>query len=640
MKVRNILIIITAVLLIVSTVVFSVFMGSQLDTTAKTMYETYLHDMSAVQSSGLDLYLDNTLSSFKSLLEVSAVKNYTSGTYSASSSQYKAAEEYFTNLVDNGMIKSVIVYGDDNNIIMGVGIEEGVTDAESVCVTDLGDFVPVVVADASDTATYSLAISAKSGNYNVGVLYVQQNSKKNDVHMGINTLLRQANSLVYLVDPNGSIVTASSIVGSIGNPPQQFAVFKDAVSNATTDTQRYASGDEIAYVTKTPGNWTVVAYSQESAATVQSGTTTSSTVALAVALCVIFIIVGIILIIAVTKPFYKISDTLLKISRGDHEARVDIMSKNEYGDIARVFNDIMDNIIISESRYKTIVDMSDNIIFEWNFSNNEVTFSNNFNKKFSYRAPSDHFADSFLLKCKVHPEDADRYKTDLEKLAKGENFKHNEYRWKNIYGDYIWVLIRTATINDKEGKPAKVVGVIVDIDRAKKSENMLTARASFDSLTGVYNRETIESALNNEIELIAVRKSEFAILFVDIDDFKFYNDQYSHATGDQVLRFTATTIKNAIGENGLAGRYGGDEFIVCLRNTEENDPALIAEQILNTLKDGFDSDSGDHLSINVSIGITIIRDNSKRVDEIIGQADDAMYKIKKNGKSNYGFLDS
>lgn len=284
--------------------------------------------------------------------------------------------------------------------------------------------------------------------------------------------------------------------------------------------------------------------------------------------------------------------------------------------------------------------MSDNIIFDWNLNNNEVTFSNNFNKKFSYRAPSDHFSDSFLLKCKVHPEDVDRYREDLEKLPKGVNFKHNEYRIKNIYGDYIWVLIRTATICDNEGNPVKIVGVIVDIDRAKKSENILTARASFDSLTGVYNRETIESAINNEIELIAARKNEFAILFVDIDDFKFFNDQYSHATGDQVLRFTATTIKNAIGDYGMAGRYGGDEFIVCIKDADNNDPALIAEQILNTLKEGFESDSGDRLVVNVSIGISIIKDNTKRVEEIIGMADDAMYKIKKSGKSNFGFLES
>lgn len=633
MKVKNSLIILTAVLLIVSTVVFSVFLGIELDVTSTTMYETYLSDMSKGQAAGLELYLNDVKSSFNSLIDTPAVKNYTSGTYSPSATQYKTADEYFKNLVDTGAVKSIIVYNDENQVELAAGIAEGVVDAESVCATGAADNEPVVSAAGSDNAKYTVSIKTKSGKHNIAVVYDQEST-------GVRSVLKQSNGLVFVVDPKGSIVTAQSIVGTVDAPPQQYAVYKDAIGAATTTPQRYQTKDSIAYVTKTESGWTIVANNQISATTAQSKSTMGSIIAIAVTLCVVFIIVGIILIMAVTKPFYKISDTLLKISRGDHEARVDIMSKNEYGDIARVFNDIMDNIIVSESRYRTIIDMSDNIIFEWNFSNNEVTFSNNFNKKFSYRAPSDHFADSFLLKCKVHPEDADRYKTDLEKLAKGENFKRNEYRWKNIYGDYIWVLIRTATINDKEGKPSKVVGVIVDIDRAKKSENMLTARASFDALTSVYNRETIESAINNEIELIAVRKAEFAILFVDIDDFKFYNDQYSHATGDQVLRFTATTIKNAIGENGLAGRYGGDEFIVCLRNAEENDPALVAEQILNTLKDGFDNDSGDHLSVNVSIGISIIRDNSKRVDEIIGQADDAMYKIKKNGKSNYGFLES
>lgn len=633
MKVRNTLIIITAVLLIVSTVVFSVFLGIQLDMTATTMYETYLSDMSVGQSRGLDLYLNNLKSSFKSFVEMPAVDNFTSGTYSSSSIQYKAADEYFTSVVDTGAAKSVIVYDDENKIILAAGVKDGVVDAESVCATAAEDFQPVVSAAGADNANYTVSLKTKSGKYNIAVVYDQKSS-------GVRAILKQSNGLVFAVDPKGSIITAQSIVGTIDNPPQQYATFKNAIESATTAATRYETKDEFAYVTKSENGWIIVANNQIAAATAQSTATMGSIVAIAVTLCVVFFVLGIILIISVTKPFYKISDTLLKISRGDHEARIEIMSKNEYGDIARVFNDIMDNIIVSESRYRTIIEMSDNIIFEWNFVNNEVTFSNNFNKKFSYRAPSDHFADSFLLKCKVHPEDAERYKTDLEKLAKGENFKHNEYRWKNIYGDYIWVLIRTATINDKEGKPVKVVGVIVDIDRAKKSENMLTARASFDSLTSVYNRETIESAINNEIELISVRKAEFAILFVDIDDFKFYNDQYSHATGDQVLRFTATTIKNAIGENGLAGRYGGDEFIICLRNAEENDPALIAEQILGTLKEGFDSDSGDHLTVNVSIGISIIRDSSKRVDEIIGQADDAMYRIKKNGKSNYGFLET
>lgn len=348
---------------------------------------------------------------------------------------------------------------------------------------------------------------------------------------------------------------------------------------------------------------------------------------------------AIVVSVLVTKPLKTIEETLEKVRRGDHEARIPTaVSNNEYGQMSRAFNNLLDEIVVSEDRYRTITEMSDNIIFEWNFKTNEVFFTNNFNKKFSYRAPSDHFGDSFLLKAKLHEDDAERYKEDLEKLSHGEEFKHNEYRMKNIYGDYIWVLIRTATLRDKEGNPQKIVGVMLDIDRAKKSEQQLTARASFDALTELYNRETIESQIDNEINLSEARKSEMAVLFIDVDDFKHYNDQYSHATGDQVLKFVARTIKGVVGEYGFAGRYGGDEFIACVRNAEINDPTRAAQDIINRLDEGFDCD-GVHLTVSVSIGISMIKDDyNTRVEYIIGKADDAMYSVKKNGKSNYAFI--
>ncbi len=631
MKVKNILIVVSAILLAVSMAVFGVFLAIQLNSTADAMYDNYLSGLSGTQAASLENYLADITARTKSVAELPAVQSYTGGDESSA----EEVRNLFGAMVDTSSVTSAILYDNSGKILLGAGIGSTQTLADEVCKTNAADYAPVINDEASqsDKSQYFVSVRAKVNDCHLALVFGQESG-------GIRAILRQSSNAVFAVDPNGAIVTTQTFVGSMENATQQYAPYKDAVANATATTTGYRNGSNIAYTTATSGGWVIVANDDISAAGTYSASSVSTVIGIAVLLFIVFFIAAILLVIAVTKPLYKIEETLLKISRGDHEARIEIMSRNEYGDIARVFNDIVDDIIVSESRYRTIIEMSDNIIFEWNFINNEVIFSNNFNKKFSYRAPSDHFADSFLLKCKVHPDDADRYKTDLEKLAKGENFKHNEYRWKNIYGDYIWVLIRTATICDKAGNPVKSVGVIVDIDRAKKSENMLTARASFDSLTGVYNRETIESAINNEIELIAARKNQFAILFLDIDDFKFYNDNYSHATGDQVLRFTATSIRNAVGDKGMAGRYGGDEFIICIRNSDQNDPALIAEQLLKTLKDGFDSDSGDHLTVNVSIGIAIIRDDSKRVEEIIGMADDAMYRIKKNGKSSFGFLET
>ncbi|HCD69040.1 MAG TPA: sensor domain-containing diguanylate cyclase, partial [Ruminococcaceae bacterium] len=362
-------------------------------------------------------------------------------------------------------------------------------------------------------------------------------------------------------------------------------------------------------------------------------------IAITVALSVVSAIAAIVISGSVTSPLKKIQKTLETIRNGDHEARISNMNNNEYGQLSRAFNNLVDDIVVSEDRYRNISEMSDNIIFEWNFKTNEVVFSNNFNKKFSYRAPSNHFGDSFLLKAKIHPDDLDRYRSDLDQLEKGKNFERNEYRIKNIYGDFIWVLMRTATLKDNDGKPVKVVGVMVDIDRGKKSEQQLTERASFDALTELYNRETIENQIDNEISLSEMRKSEMAVLFIDVDDFKHYNDNYSHATGDQVLKFLAKTIKTEVDGIGFAGRYGGDEFIVLLRNAETNDPALFAQRIIAKLNEGFDADIGERLTVSVSIGIALIKDNyNTRVEYLIGKADDAMYSVKKSGKSNYAFI--
>ena len=200
--------------------------------------------------------------------------------------------------------------------------------------------------------------------------------------------------------------------------------------------------------------------------------------------------------------------------------------------------------------------------------------------------------------------------------------------------------MRTSTLKDKDGKPLKVVGVMVDINRAKESEEKLTERASYDALTELYNRETIEQKINTEISLSEMRKSEMAVLFVDVDDFKHYNDNYSHATGDEVLKFVGKTLREAVGEeSGFAGRFGGDEFILLVRNAEENNPAAIAQKIIDTLAAGFEAEIGERLSVSVSIGIAAIKDDyNTRVEYLIGKADDAMYSVKKSGKSNYAFL--
>ncbi len=547
----------------------------------------------------------------------------------------------------NDMITAARVVNDKGMVIAGEGIGSELQGyAEYSGEKYLDD---TLYFDTIDTSSKTMFIKRKLNNCLLMISYdaATQDSllAKALTNSAFDLPNNKSQGKIAVSDVNGNWSTGS------GFYPNLESTYTSAVSGrmaslsegSASDIVRYTVGSDkfIASLVRVGGEHGLVAIA--SCSDIKNGIFSSSTIAIiiiaAVAMAVLSVIAAIIVSQNATKPLKDIEVTLERVLRGDHEARIGTISLNEYGQLSRSFNTLIDEIVVSEDRYKTISDMSDNIIFEWNFKTNEVTFSNNFNKKFSYRPPSDHFGDSFLLKAKVHPEDADRYRSDLDALEKGKNFERNEYRIKNIYGDFIWVLMRTSTIKDDSGKTIKVVGVMVDIDRAKKSEQQLTERASYDALTELYNRETIESQIDNEISLSEMRKSEMAVLFIDVDDFKHFNDNYSHATGDAVLKFVAKTIKEAVGDNGFAGRYGGDEFIAMVRNAEANSPAPIAQKIIEVLAAGFDTDNNERLTVSVSIGIAVIKDDyNTRVEYLIGKADDAMYSVKKSGKSNYAFI--
>lgn len=673
MKIKTLLILVLIIFVIVPPVAFAITAGIEMNSLALTNYTSTTKAMAENQSYNLAQYMESLSVSAKQIADNPAILDFNkAGDSTAALDVYKRMIENDDGTGKVQISRIILAKKSDGNIVcdtmgapsddsaafktalnIGNNCEDGAVTFYAADVYTQFDEEDRERTDPLFTDTTKSSDIKLMCKYTVGDYYVIVFFNDTAIKAFATSTQFSNNSALILIDPNGSIMHGSYIGNVRDNKNQAYNKFvSSAQAGSVTQadnfngtganvvstigfTQKLSLSEEAATA---EGEWTLAVIAQTDKAYDASVAAMGKIVELIVLITIVFVTVAIILTVMITKPIKVIEETLVKVCRGDHEARINVMANNEYGEIARAFNDLIDDIVVSEGRYRTIIEVSDNIIFEWNFKSNEVFFSNNFNKKFSYRAPSDHFGDSFLLKVKVHPEDSERYHKDLEKLSKGEEFKGNEYRWKNIYGDYIWILLRTATIRNRDGSIAKIVGVVVDIDRAKKSEMMLTERASYDSLTGLYNRESIERTIENEIELISVRMSQFAILFIDVDDFKIYNDKYSHATGDQVLKFVANTISKITEGFGVVGRYGGDEFVACIRNVEINEPTRVAQDILNTLKEGFMSDNGEKLTVNASIGITVIEDSSMHVDEIIGMADDAMYKIKKSGKSNFGIL--
>lgn len=642
MKIKSMIIISAILFAICPLIIVSVLGGYLVTSNAGSRVESIMKSVAESGATNLQSVIDMANNDVSGIAEYPAIKSIATG--SNDIDNVSTATDFLKRfLSENKMVTSASLTNSSGNIIAGSNAGNMLLNFEkfseypedTLCFDDA----------TGDSKSSSMVIKKKVGD---GWLFLSYDiSTKGTMLYNItaNSNFYDAQGTVYIVDSRGNwsagTVVNTNVGGKFNDDIANLAVAtaSDGVSDIMT--YRESGTDYTALVSKVGGEncLSAVISCTVGRENIFYNSVLIPLIVVAVILALVSVGAAFIVSASVTRPLKTIEETLEKIRLGDHEARISNMANNEYGQMSRAFNNLVDEIVISEDRYRVISEMSDNIIFEWNFKSNEVVFSNNFNKKFSYRAPSDHFGDSFLLKAKIHPDDVERYRKDLDGLEKGRNFERNEYRIKNIYGDFIWVLMRTATLKDKDGNIQKVVGVMVDIDRAKKSEQQLTERASYDALTELYNRETIEGQIDNEISLSEMRKSEMAVLFVDVDNFKHYNDNYSHATGDQVLKFLAKTIKETIDGIGFAGRYGGDEFVMMVRNAEVNDPAKIAQKLINKLSEGFDADIGEHLSVSVSIGIAVIKDNyNTRVEYLIGKADDAMYSVKKSGKSNYAFI--
>ncbi len=213
-----------------------------------------------------------------------------------------------------------------------------------------------------------------------------------------------------------------------------------------------------------------------------------------------------------------------------------------------------------------------------------------------------------------------------------------DIRMMHKNGNWVWVHTRGKVAKwSADNKPLHMFGTHQDITFRKQYEETIYQQANYDSLTGLASRQRADARMSLTIDMAKRNKKHVGILFIDLNKFKAVNDHYGHDAGDNLLKEVARRIQSCIRLNDTASRIGGDEFIVILGELQNKDKVQRAvTAIIHAMSQPIKINEMS-ITIGVSIGISMYPDDGEDPKKLIKLADEAMYKLKKAGKSDYGF---
>jgi diguanylate cyclase (GGDEF)-like protein/PAS domain S-box-containing protein len=224
----------------------------------------------------------------------------------------------------------------------------------------------------------------------------------------------------------------------------------------------------------------------------------------------------------------------------------------------------------------------------------------------------------------------------IARIERGGDFDPLDAQLIRVDGSTVDVEIRSASFT-YEGKPAEIL-IMRDISERKKAVEKMTRLAHYDILTGLPNRSLFHQLLAHALAVAERNERSLEVLFVDVDKFKFINDTYGHAAGDQVLRQVAARMRAVLRDADTVARLAGDEFIVLLEaDRERTRGSAVARKILRELaKPIIHQDLS--LVVTVSIGISRYPQDAADAEGLLDKADAAMYRAKEAGRSDYRYF--
>ncbi len=293
----------------------------------------------------------------------------------------------------------------------------------------------------------------------------------------------------------------------------------------------------------------------------------------------------------------------------------------------------------SETRYSLSAQGANDGLWDWNLSTNEIHYSLRWKSMLGYGAEAiGETPDAWFSR--IHPEDLShvRHALDEHRAGRSEQFE-SEHRMLHQDRSYRWVLSRGVAIRDAVGREVRMAGSQTDITRGKAA----------DPLTGLANRVLFMDHL--DAAALPGRDCNhplFAVLFLDLDRFKVINDSLGHLAGDELLATVARRLESCLRSSDVVSRlahrctiarFGGDEFVILLRGlATPHCASQVADRILEVLAEPMTL-RGNDVSISASIGIAVGTHDQDSAEDLVRDADTAMYQAKTAGKSRWCLFD-
>ncbi|GIU46765.1 EAL domain-containing protein [Shewanella algidipiscicola] len=199
------------------------------------------------------------------------------------------------------------------------------------------------------------------------------------------------------------------------------------------------------------------------------------------------------------------------------------------------------------------------------------------------------------------------------------------------------VWLNLSTMTNEVGRVSHFVAVFSDISERKQTEAELRRLANYDVLTGLPNRTLFSARLAQSIQRAEAKDETLALVFLDLDRFKSVNDSYGHSMGDALLIEAAKRLQSCVSDEHTLCRFGGDEFLILLRNVNDIDAINhLCESLIRQIELPFEL-YGREFFISTSIGVSLWPDDTKQAETLIKNADQAMYHAKEEGRGNFQY---